>query len=581
MKKIGKILLWVFAIIGIFVVLFLILLAKSISSEKKIAIKPNSILEIDLSGIHRDYNAYKGIPFVKENISISEICRKLDSAKGDSRIKGIYLKPDFYQGGWALTKELREKLLDFKNSGTFDKKIYSYFDIVYDKGYYLASVSDSIFMNPSASGGIALTGIGADISFYKGFLDKLGIEFTVLNQGKYKGAGEQFSRKTISQPMRESFTKLIDDLYNQDIKDLADARNLSENQVRNIMENRPDFLISGKRALDLNLVDFLSSEKEFKENVLAGYHLVEFSKYPIQKSSSANKIAVLYAQGPIVVSNTESMFGGDYRKITSEDIAKELEKIKKMSSVKALVFRVDSPGGSALISDIIWEELERINEEIPLVVSMGNLAASGGYYISCGADYIFAQPNTLTGSIGVVGFLPNWQKLREWADVNTYQIKRGKYANFFSPNFAPSENDKKSLSLLMKNTYDEFKSRVAEGRGMTPAEVENVAQGRIWSGIDAVENGLVDELGGLNDALAKAAELAQIEDYSTLVFPVQKGLIELMLEKNFFDVETMINLYLKQSNSKIFDAVLEEKDFIKMISREPIQLIHPYKFEVN
>ncbi|MBC8526028.1 MAG: signal peptide peptidase SppA [Candidatus Cloacimonetes bacterium] len=575
MKKIGKVILWIFAIIGFFVVLSTIILVKSIPARKKVVIKPNSFLELNLGGMHYDYNLYEGIPFLKEKISIGKICRKIDAAKVDARIKGIFLKPEFYKAGWGLTKELREKLLEFKNSG---KKIYAYFDLVYDKGYYLASVADSIFLNPSMSGGIVLKGVGAEISFYKGLLDKLGIEFTVLHQGKYKSAGEQFSRKTMSQPMRESFTKLIDDLYNQDIKDFAESRNLSDKKVKAIMETRPDFLISGQRTLDLNLVDVLTSEKEFKKNILGDYRLVDIAEYPAQTSfHSANKIAVLYAQGPIVMSNTVRMFGGNYRQITPENIAKELERIQKMKSVKALVFRVDSPGGSALVSDIIWEKLEKLNVEMPIVVSMGNIAASGGYYISCGADYIFAQPNTLTGSIGVVGMLPNWQNLREWADINTYQIKRGKYSTFLSPNFAPSKDDKESLTLLMENVYNEFKDKVVDGRKMSLDKVEKVAQGRIWTGIDAVKNGLVDELGGLDDAIAKAAELAQIADYSVLVLPAQKGLIDILKEGDLFDVETIVDLYLKQTNPDLFEDLLKEKDLIKMVSHEPVQLIIPYK----
>ncbi|MBL7086339.1 MAG: S49 family peptidase, partial [Candidatus Cloacimonetes bacterium] len=217
------------------------------------------------------------------------------------------------------------------------------------------------------------------------------------------------------------------------------------------------------------------------------------------------------------------------------------------------------------------------NAEMPIVVSMGNIAASGGYYISCGADYIFAQPNTLTGSIGVVGMLPNWQNLREWADINTYQIKRGKYSTFLSPNFAPSKDDKESLTLLMENVYNEFKDKVSDGRKMSLIKVEKVAQGRIWSGNDAVKNGLVDELGGLDDAITKAAELAQIEDYSVLVLPAQKGLIDILKEGDLFDVETIVDLYLKQTNPDLFEDLLKEKDLIKMVSQEPVQLIIPYK----
>lgn len=575
MKKLGKVILWIFAVIGFLVVIFIIIIAKSIPTKKKVAIKPNTYLELSLGGVHHDHNEYEGIFFLKEKISIGDICRKLDTAKQDSRIKGIILKPEFYRAGWSFTKELRDKLLEFKQSG---KKIYSYIDITFDKGYYLASVSDSIFLNPSTSAGIALAGIGAEISYFKGFLDKIGIEFTVLHQGKYKGAGEQLNRKTWSEPFRESFTKFVDDLYNQYVDDLTETQKLSDSQVREIMETRPEFVISGQRALDFQLVDALSYEKEFENIVLKNNPLVNFKDYTVKiKKYSPDKIAVIYAQGLIMMSDIDAGFSGDYRKITEKNTIKELDRIQKMKSVKGLVFRVNSGGGSALISDIILNKLEEVNAKIPIVVSMGNMAASGGYWISCKADYIFAQPNTLTGSIGVVGIIPNWQKLREWADINTYQIKRGKYATYLSPNFATSQEDIKSLTFEMEELYNEFKDLVAEGREMTLIEVEKIAQGRIWTGTDAVKVGLVDELGGLDDAIAKAAELAEIEDYSILVLPAKKGLIDILKEGDLFDVETIVELYLMNTNQNFFEDVIEQKNLIKMATQEPIQLILPYK----
>ncbi|MCK4358920.1 MAG: signal peptide peptidase SppA [Candidatus Cloacimonetes bacterium] len=575
MKKIGKVILWIFAVIGFLFIVFIIILAKSIPAKKKVAIKPNTYLELSLGGLHHDHNEYDGIFFLKEKISIGDICRKLDKAKQDSRIKGIILKPEFYRAGWSFTKELRDKLLDFKQSG---KKIYSYIDITLDKGYYLASVSDSIFLNPSTSAGIALAGIGAEISYYKGFLDKIGIEFTVLHQGKYKGSGEIFNRKKMSEPLRESFTKFIDDLYNQYMDDLVNTQKFSDSDIEEIMEERPEFVISGQRALDLQLVDALSYEKEFENIVLKNNTLVNFKDYTIKiKKYSSDKIAVIYAQGLIMMSDIDAGFSGDYRKITEKNIIKELDRIQRMKSVKALVFRVNSGGGSALISDIILNKLEEVNAKIPIVVSMGNMAASGGYWISCKADYIFAQPNTLTGSIGVVGIIPNWQKLREWADINTYQIKRGKYATYLSPNFATSQEDIKSLTFEMEELYNEFKDLVAEGREMTLDEVEKIAQGRIWTGIDAVKVGLVDELGSLDDAIAKAAELAEIEDYSILVLPAKKGLIDILKEGDLFDVETIVELYLMNTNEDLFEDVINQKNLIKMATQEPIQLILSYK----
>lgn len=575
MKTLGKVLLWIFAIIGILVVIFTIVVVKSIPIRKKVVIEPNTYLELSLGGLHHDYNEYEGIFFMKEKLSIGEICRRLDAAKQDAHIKGIILKPEFYMGGWALTKELHDKLLEFKKSG---KKIYAYISLTIDKGYYLASVADSIFLNPSPSAGIALSGIGVEINFYKGFFDKMGIEFTVMHQGKYKGAYETFSRKTISEPLRESLTNYIGEIYDIYMGQLAKNRKFSDDKLKDIMEERKEFLISGQTALDLKLVDALSYENEFKDVMLKNNHLVNFEDYTKKTTTfSSDKIAVLYAQGRIVMSDADRRFSGGYRIITEENIGKELRRIQKMKSVKALVLRVDSGGGSALVSDIIFDYIEKVKAKMPVIVSMGNMAASGGYWISCGADYIFAQPNTITGSIGVVGLVPNWQKLREWADINTYQIKRGKYATFFSPNFAPSADDKKSLNLTMENVYRAFKEKVAKNRNMSLSKVEEVAQGRIWTGIDAVENGLVDELGGLNDAIAKAAELAHIKTYSVFVLPTRKGLLDIIREEKLFNIETIVDLYLKNVNPNIFEDIIDQKDLIKMATQEPVQLILPYK----
>ena len=578
MKKVGKVILWIFGVIGFLFVIFVIILVNSIPAKKKIVIKPGTYLELSLGGLHHDHNEYEEIFFLKENVSIGEICRKLDSAKHDSRIKGIILKPEFYKAGWALTKELRDKLLDFKKSG---KKIFAYIDITLDKGYYLASIADSIFLNPSTTAGIALAGIGAEISYYKGFLDKIGIEFTVLHQGKYKGSGETFNRKEMSKPLRENFTKFIDDLYNQYTDDLVETQKFSDIEIAKIMEKRPEFVISGQSALDFKLVDALSYEKDFEKIVLKNNPKLDFNDYTEKtKTYSQNKIAVLYAQGLITMSDIDQNFMGDYRKITEKNIIKELERIQKMVSVKGLVFRINSGGGSAFVSDIILNKLEEVNAKIPVVVSMGNLAASGGYWISCKADYIFAQPNTLTGSIGVVGMIPSWQKLREWADINTYQIKRGKYATYLSPNFSTSPEDIESLTLEMEDVYNEFKDLVAEGREMTLAEVEKIAQGRIWTGSEAVQVGLVDELGGLDDAIAKAVALAGIDDYSVLVLPEMKGLIDIILfimEKDLSNINTIIDLFLMNINQNLFEDIIDQKNLIKTVTQEPVQLIIPYK----
>jgi len=503
------------------------------------------------------------------------LCKKIETAQNDPRIKGIIIKPTpYYISGWASAKELRDKLLDFRPAG---KKIYAYCDFVGDTGYYVASIADSIFLNPSQSGGIILTGIAAEINYYKGLFDKIGIEFISVHQGEYKGAGEPFSQKTMSEPMRENYTEFIEDMYNEYVQAIAESRRLPLSQMLEIMENRQDLFIVGESALELNLADVLCSEKEFNKMIIEPSNTMDIKKYPAQGQNKSDKVAILYGQGSIIFSGDDG-FGLESHVITDENIPNELDKIAKRKDVKALVFRVNSGGGSALVSDIVWNALEEVNKKIPVVVSMGDMAASGGYYISCGADYIFAQPNTLTGSIGVVSLLINWEELREKAEINTYQIKKGKYAGFLSPNFSPSQSDITTMERMSEKVYEEFKARVAQGRNMTLEQVERVAKGRVWTGKRAVEAGLVDELGGLDDAVAKAAELAGIEEYSVISFPQQKGLLDIF-RKGF---ELNIGSGIKgKLNEQTFELLPTQEKIIKAVSREPVWLIPPFQLDIN
>ncbi len=583
MKKLGKIILWILAIIGLLTIIFGIILTFSIAGlvkEKRVKIADNSYLEMNLSGMHHDYNKYRDIPFMKEEISLESIYKKLETAKDDKRIQGIILKPGIYQGGWALTREIRNSLLDFKESG---KKVYAYIDIAIDKGYYLSAVADKVYLNPALSGGIFLTGIGAEISFYKGLLDKLGIEFTTLHKGKYKGAGEQLSRRSMSKPLKESITRVFDVYYDQYLSDIAEARKLSMEKVKDIFEHRDKMLINGKDALKQGLVDELITEEDFYNKLAPDEELkkVKIEDYPVKEHTlSSNKIAVIYAQGPIVLERSKDFaFSPDYRYIIPKDIVKMLEKAKKDKSVKAIVMRVNSPGGSALASDIIWRKIEEVKQTKPVVVSMGNTAASGGYYISCGADYIVADPNTLTGSIGVVGLLPCWEKLRNKLDINIEVIKRGKFSLFLSPNFTPSQEDVNYLDDCMEDVYVEFKEKVAKGRNLSIAQVEEIAQGRIWSGIDAKENKLVDELGGLDATIKKAAELANITAYKVITMPHKKGIIDFFREKKLISVHLIAKLFFK--HNELINDLQQEQMLIELIKNEPVQLLMPQNIKIK
>ncbi len=579
MKTVGKVILWTFAVIGVLLLLLIFILANSLPSKPKVKIHDNTYLELSLGGLHYDHNEYKDIFFIREAMSIGDMCRKIDAAMQDERIKGIIIKPGMYMGGWGLTKELHDKLIEFKESG---KDLFAYIDFTYDKGYYLASTANKTYFNPSSTAGIVLSGIGIELSYYEGLLDKIGIDVTVLHAGKYKGTGEMFDRKTMSPELREDLTRIVDGLYDVYVSDLQINRGLDNDNIKAIFENRDEYFLSGDKALEYGLVDHLVDEQDFEAEVVKDNPTVKFSQYePHKRKFVYDKIAVLYAQGGITFAEA-GVFEGNYRKITKEKTINLLNRIEKMKSVKGLVLRVDSGGGSAIISDIILDKLEELNKKIPIVISMGNVAASGGYWISCLADYIFAQPSTITGSIGVVSMIPNWQQLREWANVNTFQIKRGKYANFFSLNYAPSEQDLAALKKDMNGIYLEFKDLVARGRNLPLTDVEEVAQGKIWTGVQALENGLIDELGGMDNAIAKAAELAEIDDYSVLVFPEKKTLMDILLNREIsISAVTLLKLYGMTNRNTLTDNISRTLELIRDVQGEPVQLRLPYNLEIQ
>ena len=579
MKTVGKVILWIFAVIGVLMVLLIFILANSLPSKPKVKIRDNTYLELSLGGLHYDHNEYENIFFIREAMSIGDMCRKIDAAMQDSRIKGIIIKPEMYMGGWALTKELHDKLIEFKESG---KDLFAYIDFTYDKGYYLASTAGEIYFNPSSTAGIVLSGIGIELSYYEGLLEKIGIDVTVLHAGKYKGTGEMYDRKTMSPELKEDLTRIVDGLYDVYVSDLQINRGLDNDNIKAIFEERDEYFLSGDQALEYGLVDHLVDEQEFEALVVKDNPVVKFSLYePHKRKFVYDKIAVLYAQGGITFADA-GVLEGNYRKITKEKTINLLNRIENMKSVKGLVLRVDSGGGSAIISDIILDKLEELNKKIPVVISMGSVAASGGYWISCLADYIFAQPNTITGSIGVVSMIPNWQQLREWANVNTFQIQRGKYANFFSLNYAPSEQDIAALKKDMNGIYMEFKDLVARGRHLPMTDVEEVAQGKIWTGIQALENGLIDELGGMDNAIKKAAELAELEDYSVLVFPEKKTLMDILLNREIsISAVTLLKLYEMTNRNPLTDNISQALELIRDVRGEPLQLRLPYNLDIQ
>ena len=538
--------------------------------KKKVKVQPDSYLHLNLTGEITEYNEIERSIFFEKTICTNELIRKINRAATDEKIKGILLEPTWIQAGFATTHEIMKALQNFQSYG---KEVHAYMEISGNKDYFLASVADRVYLNPSASAGILLTGIGGNIIYYKDLLDKLGIEIKVIHAGKYKGAGEQYFLNEMSKPLRKSLEELFSDIYDELLKTVAENRNISYDDVKAIYENRTDILINKDNAIQYQLVD----ELIFRENLLVRLdikkqNLISFKDYelPKEQSFTKDKIAVIYAQGIISKEGTSS----DFRNLSAKKFNKNLDLIIKDSSIKALVIRVDSPGGSALESEIMLNKIIRLKEIIPVVVSMANVAGSGGYYIASNSNYIFAEPFVITGSIGVVGTFPNLKKLGDKIGIHSNVIKKGKYANILDPFTEIDPQVIESIRQGVQETYDEFKARVAFGRDMSLEQVEEIAQGRLWSCKDALENNLIDEVGFLSDAIKKAAELAEIKSYTRVYYPRKKTFEEMIL-KDVFNIEMYANIFTPDIHKEL--GTRKAIQFYRNIQYDPIQAIMPFE----
>jgi len=534
---------FVFAtIIGIvlFFVICLFLLigfAASASKETIATVKSNSVLKLDLNYNIPEKtvdNPFAGLSIgnpklSKKAIGLTEIRQCITKAKTDDNIKGIYLDLDLNDNGYATLEVLREALIDFRKSGKF---VYGYGEIFTQKAYYLATAADKIYLNPN--GGMELKGFGREIMYYKGLFDKLGIQVQDFHCGAYKSAIEPFIRTDMSAANREQLTMLYGGVYNQFLGDIAEARKIDTATLGDIINNLKAETPEEDKALNLiddvfyydQVVDVMKAKIGVDKK--KDLDMVDLGKYATTLSDdggAGSKIAVVYAEGEIV--------GGEGKEdeIGGETFAKLIAKLRKDDKVKAIVLRVNSPGGSALASDVMWRELMLAKKDKPLVVSFGNVAASGGYYIACMGDRIFAEPNTITGSIGVFGLLPNAQKFfTEKLGVTFDQVKVTKHGVLGGITSPLDETESAIAQRNVEKTYREFKMRVAEGRGKDTAYIETIAQGRVWTGTQGIANGLVDEIGGLDQAVAFAAKKANLKEYKLKAYPEEKSMSEKIAE---------------------------------------------------
>ncbi|SMO68196.1 signal peptide peptidase SppA [Solitalea koreensis] len=510
----------------------------SANSEKPVKISENSILSINL-----DYPVYERTPadpfsdyhydgFQSNNgLGLNDILESIKKAKTDAKIKGIYLNLTGVQTGFANTEEIRNALIDFKKSGKF---VIAYSEVYSQKAYYLATVANKIYLYPQ--GALEFKGFASENMFFKGALEKLEIEPQVIRVGTYKSFVEPFVLDKMSEANRMQVTDFLGSLYSHFLTKIGEAREIPKDSLFNIA-NRLQ-IQQPEDALNYKMVDALKYEDEVLADLRTKTNTAideDLSFIPIKKyknvasslsteSSSTNRIAMVYASGDI------NSGEGDDHNIGSERLSKAIREAREDKHIKAIVLRVNSPGGSALASDVIWREVMLAKKAKPVVVSMGDVAASGGYYISCAADKIFAQPNTITGSIGVFGIIPNAQKFfNNKLGITFDVVKTGEYADMGGISHPLSESEKLIIQNGVNRTYDIFISRVAAGRKKTKVEVDSIGQGRVWTGREALKNGLVDNLGGVNDAVKEAAALAKIKDYKIVNYPSQKSILDSFL----------------------------------------------------
>ena len=516
------------SIIGI-ILLFMIVGAIISSAEKQVSVENNSMLVLDLSRqiVDRAPNdpfEDMDIPLFSQvkTLGLDDIFISLENAKTDDRIKGIYLKLSMFNGGMASAEEIRNALFAFKDG--CDKPIYAYGEqyMMDQKSYYLATVADKIVIHPEVS--VDFRGLGGEMMFFKKALDKVGVEMQIVRHGKFKAAVEPFMLDKMSAENREQQLTYMGSLWNHMLKGISDERNITVERL-NVLADEVQTFNKGRKAVETGLVDAVKYKDEVLDDLreitgiegTKGVPVISASKYadiPIKgKKFSRKKIAVIYASGDIGMS-----FGGEF--IDGEKLSREIRKVRQDSSYKAIVLRINSPGGTVFDSETIWREVKLASHEKTLVVSFGDVAASGGYYLSCAADKILASPNTITGSIGIFGTIPNFgELLNDKLGITTDVVKTNKNSDLLTLTRPMTDYEQKMMQATIEEGYDTFISHVAEGRSMTTAQVDSIGQGRVWSGENAKEIGLIDDFGGLKDAIALAAEIEGLEEYRTVDLP--------------------------------------------------------------
>lgn len=577
-------------IVGLVVVFFIGMLlfmgivgAMVASSSKTVKTAPNSVYELELKGelVERSeddpfaglFARFLGQPDV-EAVGLDDVLANIKKAKADDNIRGIYLKGGVLFGGSASIKEIRNALVDFKSSGKF---IVAYADVFSQKNYYLASVADKIYLNPL--GMIEFQGIAANTRFVKNTLDKLGIEMQVVRVGTYKSAVEPVVQTKMSDANREQMTVFVTSVWNTMLDEITLSRHISKDTLNALADEVMTFQRT-ERLVQAQLIDSLLYEDGMTEVLkkLTGQddekniHLLthaDMNNTADSEKVQKEKVAVIYAVGGI------DMFSGR-EGIVSEKLVKTIRQVKEDKAVKAVVFRINSGGGSLYGSEQLWHALGELKKEKPFIVSMGDYAASGGYYIACHADTIVAQPNTLTGSIGIFGTFPNTAGLNNKIGFTYDGVKTNKMSDAITTHRPFTPEERLLLQNYINRGYELFVNRCAKGRNMTTDAIKSIAEGRVWTGVDAKRLGLVDQLGGLNDAIRMAAQKAGLEKYNIKSYPKKEDFLTTLIKDfNAFVEARVLQSALSQETYRLLKQIDEAK------SMNGAYALMPFTFTMN
>lgn len=571
--------------IGLFFALILMFVSAAasiiVSPSGTKAVQANSILDLNLNVPITDRNpSFDKLEIIldlnDEVLGLPEILSAIDKAAQNPKTKGIRLRSDLITAGWSQTRSIRKALENFKAEGKF---IYSYADIYTQKGYYLSSVADTIILNPV--GAFEFKGLASEVLYYKDFQDEYGVKMEVVRLGKYKSAVEPFLDNKMSDANRFQIKSLLMDLWGTLNKEVGSARNLNVDTLDDLINKQK--IATPEDAVNQGLIDLLGYESDLEEMFKTRLQLEEKDELNFTSVSTVNqsksdynkeikdRIAVVFAKGPI-------LYGEGTKNIIAQGVFIEtLKELAEDDWIKAVVLRVDSPGGSALTSELLWQTINEVKKQKPVLVSMGNVAASGGYYIAAGANQIFADPMSITGSIGVFASLPNASGLIQNMGINAETVETHPNAmgySIFQP-LSPAFEAQTKKSI--EKTYSTFKQRVADGRKLSEETVEELSQGRVWTGKQALENGLIDSLGGLQATIQAAAKLANIENYNVMDYPkFEDDLTAILSDMNIsLDLERLWNLFLPYTIQPKFDQLIEVKPAAHM------QLLMPFELNIH